>query len=98
MVRFIAVTAICPPCAMVWELVWNSAVPPVMISTRDISLRSGSIWLSRLMPWLFSRLGTPGALADSASRESRWALVAVASLSNSGRIRVRLSPVRVTLD
>ncbi|MND66232.1 hypothetical protein D3C80_576210 [compost metagenome] len=50
------------------------------------------------MPWLFSRLGTPGALADSARRASRWALVAVASLSSSGRIRVRLSPVRVTLD
>ncbi|MNS66863.1 hypothetical protein D3C72_1000930 [compost metagenome] len=47
---------------------------------------------------MFSRLGTPGALADSASRASRWALVAVASLSNSGRIKVRLSPVRVTLD
>ncbi|MNE33363.1 hypothetical protein D3C80_1270290 [compost metagenome] len=52
-----------------------------------------------MIAWLFSQVaGAPEVSADCASKASRWALVAVASLSSSGRIRVRLSPVRVTLD
>ena len=42
-VRFIATTAIWPPWAMVWDAPWNSTEPPVEISTRDMSLRSGSM-------------------------------------------------------
>ncbi|MNQ23315.1 hypothetical protein D3C85_364770 [compost metagenome] len=40
-VRFIATTEIWPPWAMVWESDWKIAEPPVAISTRDMSLRSG---------------------------------------------------------